>query len=127
MRFLPPEKIIGPAVLISKLAPAIGNRADGNSQSTESTNSMNMTLDDARKLVASHSPQQIEAKLARTHKHPRALASAHALVAKAQRLQASADQGPALRKIVDEILAIYPTMTRSEAFVQAARRLNILH
>jgi len=86
-----------------------------------------MTLDDARELVAKHPPKKIEAMLAKKYKHPRALVAAHALVAKAQRLQASAEQGPALQKIVDEILAIYPTMTRSEAFVQAARRLNILH
>ena len=121
MRFLPPELIAGPPVLISKLAPVIGNRADGNRQSTS------MTLDDAKKLVATNSPQQIEAKLAQKYKHPRELLAAHQMVSKAARLQASAAQGPAIKETVAEILAQYPNMHPSTAWCLAGRRHGVLN
>ena len=86
-----------------------------------------MTLDDARELVASNSPQQIEAKLAQKYKHPRELLAAHQMVSKAARLKASAEQGPQIKAIVDQLLEQYPNMHPSTAWSIAGSRLGITH
>ena len=86
-----------------------------------------MTLDDARELVASNSPQQIEAKLAQKYKHPRELLAAHRMVSKAVRLKASAEQGPEIKRFVAELLEKYPNMHPSTAYVQVGHQLGILN